>query len=281
MTKVKKTSQIDLYNKIEKAASAISKIKKHAPEIGIILGTGLGDFAKNIQRAHAIEYGKIPYFPKSTVQSHAGRFILGEISGRSIVAMEGRFHFYEGYSLQDVTFPVRVMKRLGIKTLIVSNASGGMNSAYKKGELAVINDHINFMGANPLIGPNDDRLGLRFPDMIEPYSKRLITLAHRAAKKQKVTLHDAVYIGVTGPCLETKAEYRLMRQMGADLVGMSTVPEVIVAVHAGLEVLGMSVVTDLCIPEHLEPVNIEQIIKTAQTAEPILNRLIIDIIKDI
>jgi purine-nucleoside phosphorylase len=173
------------------------------------------------------------------------------------------------------------MKRLGIKTLIVSNASGGMNSAYKKGELAVINDHINFMGANPLIGPNDDRLGLRFPDMIEPYSKRLITLAHRAAKKQKVTLHDAVYIGVTGPCLETKAEYRLMRQMGADLVGMSTVPEVIVAVHAGLEVLGMSVVTDLCIPEHLEPVNIEQIIKTAQTAEPILNRLIIDIIKDI
>ena len=219
-------------------------------------------------------YGELPHFPHTTVKSHSGNLILGELSGKKVAVMEGRYHFYEGYSLEEVTFPVRVLRQLGAKTLVVSNAAGGLNLGYRKGEIVLITDHINFMGVNPLIGPNEDKLGSRFPDMCEPYSNRLIELAAQAAKEVKVPVSRGVYVGVTGPCLETRAEYRMMRNFGADLVGMSTVPEVIVAAHMGMEVLGVSVVTDACDPDHLEPCNIEEIIKTANEAGSKLDKLI-------
>lgn len=244
------------------------------PDIAIILGTGLGNLTKNVQTEAAIPYGRIPYFPHSTVQSHAGRLVFGVLSGRRVVVMDGRFHYYEGYSLEHVTFPVRVLRKLGAKVLLVSNAAGGLNQQYKRGDLVLISDHINFMGVNPLIGPHDDRLGVRFPDMSEPYSKRLISLAEKAAAENKIQIRKGVYMGVSGPNLETAAEYRLMHSLGADLVGMSTVPEVIVGVQAGFEILGISVVTDLCDPHHLKPVNIEEIIQVANQAGPTLDRLV-------
>ena len=264
----------DLLNKIRVAAAAIRKRSKLVPEVAIILGTGLGNLAKKIKAETAISYASIPHFPVSTVESHAGKLILGELSGKKVIAMEGRFHFYEGYSLAEVTFPVRVMKELGAKILIVSNASGGLNLEYRKGELVLIEDMINFMGVNPLIGPNDERLGPRFPDMSAPFSGRLMNLTEEAAKNEKITVRRGVYIGVPGPNLETRAEYRMMRGFGADLVGMSTVPEVIVGVHTGMEILGISIVTDLCDPDHLHPVDIKEIIKTANEAGPKLDRLI-------
>jgi len=274
-------SETCLFDKVHEAATYIRSQCDLKPQVGIILGTGLGKFAKQIKIEKEVDYEQIPHFPRSTVQSHKGRLILGELSGKKIVAMEGRFHFYEGYTLEQVTFPVRVMKQLGIATMIVSNAAGGLNPMYEKGDLVVITDHINFMGVNPLIGPNDERFGIRFPDMIEPYDQKLVKLTQRVAQKEKITLREGVYLGVTGPCLETKAEYRFMRQMGGDLVGMSTIPEVIVGVHESLKILGLSVATDLCIPETLEPVNIEEIIKTAETAEPKLNQLVISVLKEL
>jgi purine-nucleoside phosphorylase len=212
------------------------------------------------------------------VESHAGQLVLGTLNGRRVAVMEGRFHFYEGYSLAEVTFPVRVMKRLGARALVVTNAAGGINLDYRKGDLVLIDDHINWMGVNPLIGPNDDRLGPRFPDMCRPYSPRLIELADASARKLGVSVRRGIYLGLTGPCLETRAEYRLMRSLGADVVGMSTVPEVIVGVHAGLEILGISIVTDLCDPDHLEPCDIKEIIRTANEAGPKLDRLVADVV---
>lgn len=273
MKRFKKTPS-GLLPKIQSAARAIRAKIKAAPDIAIILGTGLGNLAKRIQSDAEIDYKKIPHFPVSTVESHAGKLLIGMLAGKRVVAMEGRFHFYEGYCLEDVTFPVRVMKELGAKILIVSNAAGGLNLNFHKGDLALIEDHINFMGVNPLVGPNDERLGPRFPDMAAPYSERLIRLAEVAAKEEKISVCRGTYIGVTGPNLETRAEYRMMRSWGADLVGMSTVPEVIVGVHMGMEILGMSVVTDLCDPDHLLPVDIKEIIKTANEAGPKLDRLV-------
>jgi purine-nucleoside phosphorylase len=264
---------------IEKCLAYIRQRTSFEPEIALILGTGLGDLAKRIKAEKVFKYEELPFFPRTTVRSHSGKLILGELGGKKVAAMEGRFHFYEGYSLGEVTFPVRVLRQLGAKILVVSNAAGGLNLGYKKGEIVTIADHINFMGVNPLVGPNEEKLGSRFPDMCEPYSKRLLELAVLAAKEVKVLINRGVYIGVTGPCLETRAEYRMMRQWGADLVGMSTVPEVIVAAHMGKEVLGVSVVTDTCDPDHLERCDIQEIIKTANEAGPKLDKFITAAIK--
>lgn len=269
----------NLLSRIDSATAFIRQKTNIVPKVGIILGTGLGNLVTKVKGGVKIAYEDIPYFPRTTVESHTGRLHIGELSGKPVAMMEGRFHFYEGYSLEEVTFPVRVMKGLGAEILIISNAAGGLNLKYKRGDLVLITDQINFMGVNPLIGLNDNRLGLRFPDMIEPYSSRLIKLAEKAAAKIKMKVQQGVYVGVTGPCLETKAEYRFMRNMGADLVGMSTVPEVIVGVHAKLEILGISVATDLCDPDHLKPVNIEEIIKTANEAGPQLNKLVEETIR--
>ena len=267
-----------LFQKITRSVRAIWQKTAFRPDIAIILGTGLGNLAKKVSKEASIAYESIPNFPRSTVVSHAGRLLFGMLGGKRVVVMEGRFHFYEGYTLEQVTFPVRVLKKLGAKILIVSNAAGGLNLGYQKGDIALIEDHINLMGVNPLIGPNDDRLGVRFPDMSEPYSKRLITLAEKVAHEKRIPLKRGTYMGVSGPNLETRAEYRFMRQLGADLVGMSTVPEVIVGVHSGFEILGLSVVTDVCDPDHLEPVNIEEIIRTAADAGPTLDLLVESIV---
>lgn len=251
------------------------------PEIGIILGTGLGALAKEIKNKKSIPYEKIPNFPLSTVESHQGQLVCGELEGRQVVAMQGRFHRYEGYTMKEVTFPVRVMKELGVKYLLISNAAGGMNPKFKAPCLVLIEDHISlFMGDNPLLGPNDNELGPRWPDMIEPYSKELMSIAKIAAKDLGIELQSGVYVGVTGPSLETRAEYKLLNKF-ADMVGMSTVPEVIVAVHCGLKVLGISVITDLCIPETLEPADISKIINNANIAEPKLTALMKEVIKRI
>ena len=259
---------------ITKCLAHVRKKTSFQPEIALILGTGLGNLAKRIKAEKVFAYEELPFFPKTTVQSHSGKLILGELGGKKIAAMEGRFHFYEGYSLSEVTFPVRVLREMGAKVLVVSNAAGGLNLDYKKGEIVIITDQINFMGVNPLIGPNEDKLGSRFPDMCEPFSRRLMDLTLKASRELKIPVGQGVYVGVTGPCLETKAEYRMMRNFGADLVGMSTVPEVIVGVHMGMEILGVSIVTDTCDPDHLEPCNIQEIIKTANEAGPKLDKLI-------
>lgn len=250
------------------------------PKVAILLGTGLGGFADRIETREAIDYDDIPHFLKSTVETHAGQLITGTLNGVNVLALSGRFHYYEGYSMQDVTFPVRVAKELGAETLIVSNACGGLNPQFRSGDLMVISDHINFMGDSPLIGPNDDALGSRFPDMSEPYSADLIELAETVSLSQGIKLQKGVYLGCAGPALETRAEYRMMRQLGADVVGMSTVPEVLVAVHAGLKVLGFSIITDECFPDALKPVNIEKIVATAEKAEPILADLVAECVTE-
>lgn len=270
-----------LRQSVEQTCEFILSKGKVKPEVGIVLGTGLGRLAKRLKTTLSIPYEEVPNFPVSTVQSHAGNLLFGELNGKQVVMMEGRFHFYEGYSMQEITFPIRVMKALGIKVLILSNAAGGLNPEYAKGDIAVVTDHINFMGTSPLIGPNDAKLGPRFPDMIEPYSKRLIEITEKVAKQKNVTLRKGVYIAVTGPNLETRAEYRFMRQIGADVVGMSTVPEVIVGVHAGLEVLTLSIVTDICLPDSLQPVDIDEIIHVADTAAPKLDSLVDGVVEAI
>ena len=247
--------------------------------MGIVLGTGLGALAREIETEAAIPYPEIPFFPRSTVESHRGQLVCGRLSGHSVLAMEGRFHLYEGYSPWQVTFPIRVMKELGCQLLIVSNAAGGLNPLHKKGDLIVIEDHINFMGLNPLIGPNDDRLGPRFPDLIEPYDRKLQDLALAVAIEENIVAHRGVYVAVVGPNLETRAEYRFLRGMGADVVGMSTVPEVLVAVHAGLKVLGFSIITDMCLPDALHPVQIEEIIAVANEAEGKLRAIVRGVLK--
>ncbi len=243
------------------------------PEVGIILGTGLGALANDIDQESVISYESIPNFPVSTVESHAGKLIFGKIGNKNVMAMQGRFHYYEGYSMQQITFPVRIMKALGAHALLVSNACGGMNPVYTPGDIMIISDHINLFGDNPLIGINDETLGPRFPDMSEPYTLELIELAERIALEEKIKVQKGVYVAVSGPCLETRAEYRFLRAIGADVVGMSTIPEVIVAVHSSMKVLGLSVVTDACFPDALEAVNIQKILKVASEAEPKLTLL--------
>lgn len=270
----------ELFAQIEEAVRHIQAQWRGAPTHGLILGTGLGSLAKEIQTECSIPYEEIPHFPKSTSVGHAGNFICGKLAGKTIVAMEGRFHAYEGYTHQQLTFPVRVMKALGAGTLIVSNACGGMNPNFALADIMVIDDHINLMLDNPLVGVNDDRLGPRFPDMCCPYDPTLIERALKIARHEDFAAHKGVYVGVTGPNLETRAEYRFLRTIGADAVGMSTVPEVLVAIHSGMRVLGLSVITDLCFPDSLHPVNIEEILKTAAEAEPKLRKIVTGVLAE-
>lgn len=263
-----------LFDRVERAAQAVRDHTSLKPEVAIILGTGLGGLAHEIEVDSSISYQEIPGFPLSTVESHAGRLILGRLGKRRVVAMQGRFHRYEGYSLAEVTFPVRVLHALGAATLVVSNACGGMNPLWSPGELVLISDHINLLGDNPLIGANDERLGPRFPDMSAPYDPEFRALARTAALELGIVLREGIYVAVPGPNLETRAEYRMLRAIGADVVGMSTVPEVIVAQHAGMRTLGFSIITDQCLPDALEPADISRIIATAAQAEPSLTHLI-------
>lgn len=264
---------LELYDHIQEAVDKIRGAWDVTPRAGLILGTGLGGLAEQIEVAVALDYAEIPHFLTSTATSHRGRLVCGTLNGLPVVAMEGRFHQYEGYPLKQITLPVRVMKALGSEVLCVSQAVGGMNPNYQAGEVMVIDDHINLMGDNPLVGVNDDRLGPRFPDMSAPYDPELIDIGLEIARKQNFVAHKGVAVAVTGPCLETRAEYRFLRMIGADVVGMSTVPEVIVAVHCGLRVFGVAVVTDMCLPDALEPANVEEIIATAGRAEPKLRAL--------
>jgi purine-nucleoside phosphorylase len=264
---------------IDRAIDVLRERTTLEPRVGVILGTGLGALADEIEVACTVSYEDIPSFPVSTVESHAGRLLFGSLAGVPVVAMQGRFHRYEGYTMQQIALPVRVMRRLGAETLVVSNACGNMNPMWQPGELMLIADHINFMGDNPLIGPNDDELGPRFPDMSDPYTERLRAMARDVAREAGVMLREGVYVAVPGPNLETRAEYRMLRFIGADVVGMSTVPEVIAAVHAGMEVLGISILTDQCLPDSLEPATVEDIIRTAQGAEPSLTRVIMGVMQ--
>lgn len=264
---------------VEAAASVVRARCGSVPSVAIVLGTGLGGLAKEIDVEASVPYEEIPGFPLSTVESHAGHLLIGTLGGKQVVAMQGRFHRYEGYSLQQVTFPVRVLHALGAETLIVSNACGGMNPWWQPGDLMLIGDHINFLGDNPLIGANDDRLGARFPDMSTPYDESLRELARNVASEQRIVLREGVYVAVSGPTLETRAEYRMLRALGADVVGMSTVPEVIVAVHAGMRVLGVSIITDQCLPDALEPAELSTIIANAAKAEPKLTALVCGVLE--
>ena len=263
-----------LFDRIETAAAVVRKRSSARPDVAIILGTGLGGLADQIDVEAAIPYEQIPGFPLSTVETHAGRLLLGRLGKRSVVALQGRFHRYEGYGLAQVTFPVRVLHALGARSLIVSNACGGMNPLWAPGDLVLLSNHINLLGDNPLVGSNDERLGPRFPDMSAPYDPELRALARAAALELGIVLREGVYVAVPGPNLETRAEYRMLRTMGADVVGMSTVPEVIVANHTGMRTLGISIITDQCLPDALEPADIGRIIATAARAEPSLTRLI-------
>jgi len=265
--------------RVEEAAAVVRARFDRVPDVAIILGTGLGRLGAEIDMVAAIEYTELPWFPVSTVESHAGRLLCGTLAGKTVIAMQGRFHRYEGYSLQQVTFPVRVLRALGARTLVVSNACGGMNPLWRAGDLMLIADHINLLGDNPLTGPNDDRLGPRFPDMSNAYDAALRETARAVATERGIELREGVYVAVSGPNLETRAEYRFLRAIGADVVGMSTVPEVIVAVHAGMRVLGISIITDMCLPDALEPATVEKIIGVANRAEPRLTQLITGVLE--
>lgn len=269
--------------KINAAKEKIANSISIQPEIGLILGSGLGDLAKEIEDAVVVPYGEIPHFPVSTVEGHAGQLVVGQLAGKAVVAMQGRFHFYEGYSQQEVVFPVYVMKALGVKTLIATNAAGAMNPAFKPGDLMVITDHINFTGSNPLIGPNDPELGPRFPDMSKAYTPALRELAHRVAEQQGTHLQQGVYAGVSGPTYMTAAELIMLRRLGGDAVGMSTVPEVIAACHAGLDVLGISCITDMAVGEELatEPLTHEQVVEVANRTKPLFMKLVKGIVQEV
>jgi len=269
-----------MLQKIKESATFLEEKTNYKPEIGIILGTGLGGLVSEIEMEHSISYETIPHFPISTVEGHSGRLIFGKLGGKQIIAMQGRFHFYEGYSMQKVTFPVRVMKLLGIKNLIVSNASGGVNPDYEVGDLMILSDHINLI-PNPLIGSNISALGPRFPDMSEPYCKNLITKAENIAKKNKLDIKKGIYVALTGPTLETPSEYKHMRIIGGDTVGMSTAPEVIVARHMDIPCFAISVITDLGVPGKIQKVSHEEIQKVAEKAEPNLTLIIKELIASI
>jgi len=271
----------DLKAKITESVEFINQKSNIIPKIAIILGTGLGRLVEDIQEKEIIPYSDIPNFPISTVQGHSGNLVLGKLENKEVVAMQGRFHYYEGYNLKEVTFPVRVMKKLGADVIIISNAAGGMNRFFKRGDLMLITDHINLFGDNPLIGPNDEELGLRFPDMSEAYDRKLVELTLKVALKEKIKLHQGIYVGLTGPTLETPAEYRFLIKIGADAVGMSTVPEVIVANHMGMKVLGISCITDLAINGVIVKTGLKEILKAASNAEPIMTKLIKKVIQKI
>jgi len=269
----------DTWTQIEEAVAFLRETCDLVPEVGLVLGTGLGGLAEKIDACCAVPYGDIPHFASSTVQSHDGRFVFGTLGGRRVVAMQGRVHYYEGYGMRRITLPVRVMRALGAHTLVMSNAVGGMNPQLGPGDMTVITDHINLMGDNPLVGPNDDRLGPRFPDMSEPYDRGLVELAETTALEMGLPLKRAVYVAVAGPNLETAAEYRFLRAMGADTVGMSIVPECLAAVHGGLRVLGLQAVTDACFPDTLQPADVDEIIRVAREVEPKLCRLVTEVLR--
>lgn len=275
------TEPSELRAQLDAAVAAIRARSDFQPEVAIILGTGLGALAREISVQADIPYGDIPHFPLSTVESHQGRLLLGELGGQRVVAMQGRFHRYEGYTLQQVVLPVRAMFMLGARTLIVSNACGGMNPLWQAGDIMLIDDHINLLGENPLVGPNLDELGVRFPDMSAAYDRELQAVAQQVALDMKYPLRRGVYVAVTGPNLETRAEYRMLRALGADVVGMSTVPEVIAARHMAMRVLGLSIITDECLPDALEEANIDKIIAMAGQAEPFLTRLVVGVLERI
>lgn len=270
---------LELYAQIEEAVTFIREKWDKRPHAGIILGTGLGSLVEQIDVQASIDYEQIPHFARSTATSHRGRLVCGDLNGLPVMAMEGRFHKYEGYSLKQITLPVRVMKAMGADLLVVSNACGGMNPNYREGDIMVIDDHINLMPDNPLIGINDDRLGPRFPDMSEPYDQQLIDRALAIARREDIVAHKGVFVAVAGPNLETRAEYRFLRLIGADVVGMSTVPEVIVAVHCGMRAVGFSIVTDMCLPDALKPASVERIIAVANESEPKLTKLVMGVLR--
>lgn len=263
----------DIIQQLQETTSFIQNIYPHTPEVGIVLGSGLGNFAAELSIEKEIEYDAIPHFPVSTVEGHRGRLIFGELSGKKIVVMAGRFHFYEGYSPEQVAFPIRVMKKLGIQHLLLSNAAGGVNPAFKVGDLMIITDHISFSTVNPLIGKNHADLGPRFPDMSEPYKKDIIQKARKIAAGLQIHLQEGVYFGVTGPTFETRAEYKLIHRMGGDAVGMSTVQEVIIAVHMDLPVFAVSVITDIGIREEDNIITHEEVLQAAREAEPKLTAI--------
>jgi purine-nucleoside phosphorylase len=269
---------MNILETMRKAREFIQSSSKTVPEVGIVLGTGLGGLAREIEIETVIPYNDIPGFVVSTVESHSGKLILGTLSGRKVVAMQGRFHYYEGFTMQEITFPVRVMRALGAESLIISNAAGGMNPEFDKGDLVLIRDHINLIGDNPLVGVSEPELGPRFPDMSRPYAPRLLEIARNIAREKNIPLREGVYVAVAGPSLETAAEYRFLRMIGADMVGMSTVPEDIVAVQMGMEVLGITIISDLCVPEALAPVGIQEIIEVCENAEPKLTFLIREVL---
>lgn len=263
-----------LSEQIEAARAHIASLTRLQPEIGIILGTGLGPVAAHIEVDAEIPYAGIPGFAVPSVDGHEGNWVSGRLSGRAVAVMQGRLHFYEGHSMADLAFPIRVMKALGVRSLLVTNIAGGVNAGYQLGDLMVITDHINLLGTNPLIGPNDDEVGPRFTDMSEPYSRRLRAKLLALGEKHGIPLKQGVYACMTGPCLETAAEYRMLRVIGADAVGMSTVPEVIAAVHAGLDTVALSLITDACDPDHLKPIDIPEIMRVAEAAEPKIVQLV-------
>ncbi len=267
-------SETELSRAMAGAVDVVRAKTDFQPDVAVVLGTGLGGLVNEIDVAAEIAYGDLPGFPLSTVESHAGRLLFGDLGGKKVVAMQGRFHRYEGNTMQQIVFPVRVLRGLGAKTLVVSNACGGMHPLWRPGELMLLADHINLLGDGPLVGENDESLGPRFPDMSEPYDPELRDIARNVARDLHIVLREGVYVAVTGPNLETRAEYRFLRGIGADVVGMSTVPEVIAAVHMGMRVLGISIITDACLPDALKPVDIAQIIATAGAAEPDLTRLV-------
>lgn len=272
---------MDLRERIEKAAGYIKEKSGFEPEIGIILGTGLGSLGDCIEKVSAIDYSEIPEFPVSTVFGHAGRLILGFLEGKKVVAMQGRFHYYEGYTMQEVTMPVRVMKKLGIKLLVASNACGGLNPAFNAGDIMIITDHINFMGSNPLIGPNLEEFGPRFPDMSEVYDRDMVELLEKVAASQGLKVHKGVYGAVSGPNYCTKAELSMLIRLGADTVGMSTVPEAIAAKHCGLKVAGVSCITDMAIPDTMTAPSHEEIVKVAEAAKPRFVSLVKQFVKEV
>ncbi len=267
--------------KINESIQSIREYSKAVPEIAIILGTGLGKLAEDIKENITIPYKKIVNFPVSTVSGHSGNLVLGSLQGKQVVAMQGRFHFYEGYNMQEIAFPVRVMNKLGASVIIISNAAGGMNRFFKRGDLMLIADHINLMGNNPLIGPNDEQLGPRFPDMSEAYDRELRKITEDIALEEGIRLHQGIYVGLPGPMLETPAEYRFLIKMGADAVGMSTVPEVIVANHMGMRVLGISCITDLAVDGVIKKIHFKEILKAAAQSEPMMTKLVKRLISNI
>ncbi len=269
----------ELRQQLEETTAFIRRHTPMQPEVGIILGTGLDGLANEIDKEVVLPYEEIPHFARSTVEFHPGKLLFGTLGGKRVMAMQGRFHYYEGYTMKQITYPVRLMKHLGAHTMVVSSACGCLNPLFRPGQIMIITDHINLLGDNPLIGVNDDSFGPRFPDMSEPYSRTLISLAEQVAMEEKIWVQKGVYVAMTGPSLETAAEYRFLRAIGADAVGMSTVPEVIVAVHSGMRVLGLSVITDACFADCLKPADIKEILHFAKQAEPKLTILMRKVIE--